>query len=611
MSEHHNILTRKLRNVLAQLPYLPKTLALVWTAARGWTFAWAILLVLQGVLPVGAVYLTRLLVDRLVAAIRAGGNWEAIHATVAPAALIAVILLAMECLRIATSWIRGIQAELVQDHITALIHQKSVAADLAFYDSSEYYDHLHRARSDASYRPVALLDSTGSLVQSGITLGAMLLVLMRYGPWLPVALALSTLPALYVVLRCALNQHLWRQRATANERRAGYYDWLVTAGETAAELRLFGLGASFQTSYQNLRRQIRKERRQLATSQSFAELWAGSIGFLISGAAMAWMVWKAMRGMVTLGDLALFYQAFQQGLRLMRSLLENMGQLYANCLFLGNLFEFLALEPKVIDPPNPVTAPLSLRHGIQFHQVTFRYPGSRRPALQNFNLAIPAGQTVAIVGLNGAGKSTLIKLLCRFYDPQAGGIEIDGIDLRELSIEELRRRITVLFQEPVRYNATVAENIAMGNAAASPGPAGIRAAAKAAGAEEIISHLPSSYDSLLGRRFLEGSELSGGEWQRIALARAFLRQAPITILDEPTSAMDPWAEADWLDRFHAAAAGRTTVIITHRFTTAMRADIIHVMVDGQIVESGNHDKLLSLGGRYAQSWSAQMGYQPA
>jgi len=234
-------------------------------------------------------------------------------------------------------------------------------------------------------------------------------------------------------------------------------------------------------------------------------------------------------------------------------------------------------------------------------RVRFRYPGSVRPVLEDFDLEIPAGRIVAVVGSNGAGKSTLIKLLCRFYDPETGRVALDGVDLREFKIEELRSRIAVLFQQPVHYNDTVRENIAYGDLHAPVDS--LEIAAQAAGAEEIIARLPQGYDSMLGRWFADGTELSLGEWQRIALARAFLRRAPILILDEPTSAMDPWAEADWLARFRKLAAGRTVLMITHRFSTAMFADVIHVMSEGHIVESGTHEQLLEAGGRYAQAWA--------
>jgi ATP-binding cassette, subfamily B, bacterial len=599
------ILFPRLRRAAAQLPYLPRTLALVWDAAGRWTAAWAAVLLIQGLLPVATVYLTRSVVNRLVAVFRTHGDPAALAAAATPAIAIAAVLLATELLRGAANWIRTAQADLVQDHITALIHRKSAAADLAFYEWPDFYDHLHRARAEASYRPVALLESLGSLLQNGITLVAMGAVLVPFGIWIPGALLLATLPAFFVVLRYAVEQHQWRVRTTADDRRTWYYDWLLTTGETAAELRLFGLGDFFQSLYGGLRARLRRERLDLARRQSLAELAAGAAALVLSTAALAWTGWRAICGLISLGDLALFYQAFQQGLRLMHTLLENVGQLYANTLFLGNLFEFLGLEPKVVSPAKPSAFPAPLREGIRFQDVTFRYPGSERPALDRFSLSIPAGRIAALVGPNGAGKTTLLKLLCRFYDPGSGAITLDGMDLRDFSVEDLRSQLTVLFQEPVHYNATARQNIALGDLASAPPQAAIEAAAEAAGADGAIRRLPRAYDHLLGKWFEDGAELSVGEWQRVALARAFLRQAPILILDEPTSSMDPWAEADWLDRFRRLAAGRTALLITHRFTTAMLADVIHVMDVGRIVESGAHAELISRGGRYAQWWAAQ------
>lgn len=598
-------LAAKLQGFLVQLSYLPLAFRLVWKAARGWTLIWAVLLVVQGLLPIAPVYLTRLLVNGLVATIRTGSSWEGIQQLLVPAALMAGVLVLQELLQSLMEWIRTGQAELVQDYLRSLIHEKSVAVDLAFYESAEYYDRLHRARDDASSRPLTLLENVGSLLQDSITLLAMATVLIPYGLWLPLILFVSTLPALYVVLRFNRRYHHWWQQTTTDRRWTQYYDYMLTYDEVAAELRLFGLGSHFQSAYQELRRRLRTENLKLIKDQSLARLGAGVAALLTSGIAMAWMVWQTLQGWITLGDLALFYQAFNQGQSLMRSLLGNVGQIYSNSLFLGNLFEFLDLEPQVVDLPNPLPVPSTLKKEICFRQVTFRYPGSQRLALHDFNLTIPAGQVVAIVGANGAGKSTLVKLLCRFYDPENGYIELDGIDIRNLVIEKLRRRITVLFQFSVQYHATASENIALGDLSAAPTKAEIKAAAQGAGAHEVIDRLPQGYDTLLGKWFIDGTDLSGGEWQRIALARAFLRQAQILVLDEPTSFMDSWAEAEWLKRFRTLVLGRTAIIITHRFTTAMRADMIHVMDNGQIVESGNHDQLLAQGGLYAQSWTAQ------
>jgi ATP-binding cassette subfamily B protein len=312
-----------------------------------------------------------------------------------------------------------------------------------------------------------------------------------------------------------------------------------------------------------------------------------------------------LSGPLVLGDLVVFYQAFNQGQQMLRALLGNTQQIFTNLLFLGKLYEFLALEARVVSPAQPVPLP-ALRQGIRFEHVSFRYPGSARLALEDFNLEIPAGRITAILGPNGSGKSTVIKLLCRLYDPEAGRIAIDGVDLRAVSLEELRRAISPLFQVPIHYGATARENIALGDLAAAPSQARVEAAARTAGAHDVITRLPGGYDCMLGKIFANGTELSVGEWQRIALARAFLRPAPLLLLDEPTSAMDAWAETDWMERLRQSAKGRTTVVITHRLSTAVRADVIFVMERGRVVESGSHAELLAAGRRYAAAWTAQM-----
>ena len=642
------ILSSKLRRAFSQLPYLPRALGLVWAASRGWTVVWVALLVVQGLLPAASVYLTRALVNSLVVMVSSGGA----PATLAPALLLALlmglVMLLTQMLSSITTWVRTIQGELVRDYITSLVHRQSARLDMAFYDSPDYYDHLHRARSEASQRPVSLLESLGGLLQTSITLTAMAAILLPYGAWLPVALLISTLPALYIVLHYRVREHRYRLRTTGDERRTWYYDWLLTARDTAAELRLFGQSERFAAAYRGLRLRLRNERQRLNRDETLARLGASVFGLLVIGAVMLWMVWQAIQGAVNLGDLAMFYAAFNQGQGLMRTLLENLGQIYSNTLFLGDLFEFLELEPQVVDPAAPVPLPAAWGQGsgdggqgsgdrgqgsgdrgqesaighqppvvgpaIAFHGITFRYPGRAggRVILQDLDLTIAAGQVAAIVGPNGTGKTTLIKLLCRFYDPQVGRVELDGVDLRDVSLAELRSRIAVLFQEPVQYNATAAENIALdfrsagGIEAEAKVEVEVKAAAVAAGADAPVARLPHGYDTVLGTWFEGGTDLSVGEWQRIALARAFYRRAPVVVLDEPTSAMDSWAEADWLTRFRNLVAGKTAIIITHRFTTARYADVIHVMEEGHIVESGTHHELLTLGGRYARSWQAQM-----
>lgn len=589
-----------------RLNLLWQTLRLIRDGAGNLTLLWTGLLVMQGLLPVVTIYLTKLLVDSLVAAMDTGISRESIQPTLLLAGLMAGALLLAELLQSVNGWVYIAQSELMQDHVKKIIHQKSITVDLAFYETPDYYDRLYRAQTEANNKPLALLENAGNLLQNVITFLAMATILLPYGIWLPVALFISTLPAVYVVFYFNQQYHRWWEQTTSDRRRAQYYDIVLTHSVTAPELRLFGFGPYFQATYQALRQRLREERLRLAKAQNLARLGAGLFAGLIAGLVMIWMIWRAFQGVVTLGDLTLFYQTFNRGQGLLRSLLGNIGQIYSNTLFLGNLFEFLELKPQVVAPPRPLSPPAKLSKGVNFRQITFSYPGSQTPVLKDFNLTIPAEQIMAIVGPNGAGKSTLVKLLCRFYDPEKGCVELDGVDIRTLLPEELRRQITILFQFPVSYQTTAGQNIALGDLTAKPNPVYIEAAARGAGAHEFIMRLPQGYDTPIGKWFANGAELSGGEGQRLALARAFLRQAQIIILDEPTSFMDSWAEAEWLARFKSLVAGKTAIIITHRFTTAMQADIIHVMDRGQIIESGSHTDLLAQNGRYAQSWLAQM-----
>ncbi len=580
-----------------QLPAGRRALALVWGAAGWWTAAWGVLLIGQGMIPAGLALLLRALVNHLVAS----RQW----ASVAPPALgIAGLWIAGQLLSSALSWVREVQAERVQDEVHRLIHMQALRLDLAFYDHPESYDQLHRARIDAISQPLALLESLGSLVQNGLGFLVLAGILFTYAGWLPLLLVSTAIPGLLLVARHTLKEHRWNLEHTSDERRARYLDWLITERSAAAELRLFDLGTYHRKAFESLRENLREGRLRLVREGAVTELGAGFLAWCGSLAGLGWMLHRTLIGRVGLGDLLLCFQAFQQCQMLLRSLLEGAGKIYKSLLFVENLDEYLRLEPAIL-PGSAGEAARPLGDSIRFEAVGFTYPGGFHRALDNFSLDIPKGKVVALVGHNGAGKSTLVKLLCRFYDPDAGRILLGGVDLRELDLEALRRRIAVLFQDPVHYHASVRENIAFGDLEGIFDLDRVRQAAQDAGALEPIEHLPGELEAQLGKWF-GGAELSGGEWQRIALARAFFRRASLIILDEPTSSMDSWAEQDWLGRFRALTAGRTALMITHRFTTAMHADIVHVLDKGRVVESGTHGELVALGGAYARSWAAQM-----
>lgn len=586
--------------------HTPRALRTAWKGAPGWTIASAILLVIQGLLPAASVILVKYVVDAAVNTIGVRETPDGLNLLILYAALLGLVMLATQVVESISRWVSIAQAELVGDHIRSLVHQKSAETDYAYYESPEYFDELYRVLEESQNRPLALLESVGGFLRDGIALVAMAAVLLPYGVWIPAALALSTIPAFITLVRYNRHYHSWWHRRTEDHRRAEYFDQVLTHSLTAAEVRMFGLGALFQPAYQAIRLVLRRERLEIERRQVSVRLFAASFGLLVVGVVMGWMGWRVYQGVGSLGDLALFYQAFSRGQGLMRTLLSGVGQMHEHGLFLGHLFEFLDREPSIASPPSPVTPPERLEEGIRLTNVTFTYPGTDAPVLEDFNLFIPAGKIVAIVGENGAGKTTVFKLLARLYDPDSGTIEVDGRDHRTFDVDELRSRIAALFQLPVNYHASARESITMGDVARPPDIERMVGAAIAAGIHERILQLPQGYDSQLGKWFTDGQELSGGEWQRLALARALYRDAPIILLDEPTSRMDSWSEADWFDRFQRHTEGKNTLLITHRFSVARNADFIVVMKEGAIVEQGTHNELVAIGGLYGSSWKRQV-----
>jgi len=605
MATVSNARPRSFSELRLRLGHAWRALKLVWQFSGGYTLIWGVSLIVRGLIPAAIVYTTKWVVDAVAAAVGGGLSAGNVEMVIVPAAVMGGLLVFQQGLSSLAGWVQAAQAEVVQDKLKRIIHEKAVSVDYGFYESSEYFDLLQEANAQASNRTLGVLRNLGNLVQSAITFGSIAIILATYSIWLPLVLLVGTLPAVLLIVWQNRRHHAWWKETTRLRRWTNYLDVLFIEPRFAAEMRLYDLGEHFIEDYQNTRTKLRHERLRLLRDQNIAGIIAVMQGLLVTAGIMVWMGWRALQGLATLGDLALFYQAINQGQSLMRSVLNSAGQIYTDTLFVEHLFEFLALEPQLAEPEVSASMPTMLRDGITFDNVTFAYPGTREPAIENFELYLPAGKTTAIVGSNGAGKSTLIKLLCRFYDPQEGDVLVDGVDLRNVSKSDLRRQISVMFQHPVHYQATAFENIALGDLSRAD-LARVEEASRGAGAHEFVERLPKSYETILGRLFPEGTDLSGGQWQRVALARAYLRRAPILLLDEPTSFMDSWAEQAWLRRFRKLGEGRTVVIITHRFTTAMQADIIHVMEEGRIVESGSHEELVERGGLYANSWREQM-----
>lgn len=583
-----------------------RSFKLIWSSSPFYTISWASLLLIQGILPGLLVYLTKLVVDSLVIALDSGGDWEKVRPAVIYIVAIASVMLLIDITKSLLEIVRVAQADIIQDHVSSLIYKKSSEVDMEHYESHEYHDRLEQATSDGANRPLSLLESLGGLIQNLITLVVMAGLLVQYSLWLPIILLISTFPAFIIILRYDREYHQWWKATTSTRRWIQYFHLMLTHRLAVPEMRVFNLSPHFQTNYQKFRKKLRTEKLEQMRRLTIAKLFTAFLSLTILGLTLIWMGWRALNGTLTLGDLALFYQAFNFGQGLMRTMLGSLGKLIKDSLFLDILFEFLDLESNIKDPKSPVKLPSKLEKGIELRNITFAYPGSESKVFKDFSLFIPANKAVAIVGENGSGKSTLLKLLCRFYDPESGTIEYDGIDIKKFSVKELLRFITITFQVPLNYQATVKESIMMGNLDASETQLHIESAARNAGAHNFISQLPNGYDTLLGKAHAAGIELSGGEWQRLALARAYYSKAPLILLDEPTSMMDSWSEGEWFQRFSSLMTNKTAIVVTHRFTIAMRADLIFVIDKGQIAESGTHDELLEIGGLYAMSWKEQI-----
>jgi len=595
---------KSVQSAWARSYLLVRAFKLIWDGIGGWIVLWFALLVIQGALPAVIVYLTKILVDRLAERIGAGTAMGMIEPILWPALFIGAIFVVQQGLQSILKWVRTAQSEYIQDHIKSLIHTQATRVDLEFYETPAFYDEMERANSQAEKHSVSLLENLGGVIQNGVTLIAIAALVVAYSLWLPAILIFSALPALWVVVRHNVKHHEWWKVVTEQRRKALYYDWILTSRFPAPEVRVFNLSDHFSSLYHMVRHSLRERRLSLLKSQYTAQLFAGMTALFMTGSVMVWMVLRALRGLATLGDIALLYQAFQQGQTLMRSLLAHIGQLYTNILFLEHLFNFLDFTPRVMKPKTDAPFPEG-PYGIEIRDVDFRYPGSEQLALKDFSISIPPGKTVAVVGPNGAGKSTLIKLVCRFYDPEKGQVLLNGTDVRDVSPRTLMDHITVLFQHWVNYAGSVADTIGLGEIAGGKQMDQVVEASKAGGVHEFIDRLPGGYETQLDKRFKGGVDLSGGQWQRIALARAFYRQAPILLLDEPTSYMDPWEENKWLDRFFELVSERTAIIVTHRFTTARKADLIYVMEKGKVVQSGTHEELLAESGLYATCWNEQ------
>jgi len=585
-----------------------RAVRLLWTSSRGYTLASVVVVLMQAVLSVAALVLLKQIIDAVV-----------IHATgpapqnfFGPVAILigaaSLVALFMALLGSLDTGIAQIHADLVRDHMHGLVHAKATAVDLAYYENTEYFDTLHRVQVEAPERATNILSSLLQIGRASVTLVAISGLLFLFHWWVVLVLILGDLPGATVRLRAAWQKYRWERDSTPADRRARYFSMLLSTRYVAQEVRLFGLGNLFARRFQIIRRTLREERKRLVrrhvSADAVAQFGAAIAMFFIYG----FIAYQALNGVITLGDVAMYFAAFQRGRGLLRELLFGIARFYENSLFLSEFSEFLALKQHVTEPSDPVPVPMPLGKGVVFDNVGFRYPGARRAALEEINLTARPGECIAIVGQSGSGKTTLVKLLCRMYDPTRGRITVDDVPLQQFSKQQWRKGISAYFQESGKYYIAARDNISFGDFSKKEDDQAIIAAARRSGAHEVIEQLHKGYDTVLGTVLEQGSELSTGEWQKVALARTYFRDARILILDEPTNAMDALSEQRSLEAIWDVAPDCITVLISHRLSAVRRADRIYMMSAGRIVESGTHVELLKTGNRYSKMFDAQARY---
>lgn len=603
------------RRLLKLAGYYPRVIKLVWEANPRYAILAIVFSVAGAMVPVAQIWMSKVVVDRVVETIGTYGtgaplDWFSI---LAPVGLAFLLWTAGSVSQSVSTGVREVLGYQVRNHAEYLLLKKAAQLDMAFFETPKFYDRMENARRE-NYRAHNLALLTLDIFSESISLIMMLALLLKLHPAAVFLLVATSIPQVLVGGYYAGRIFALEYKATGNRRMASYMSELLGSRDAIKEIRLFRLHGEFLSRFKAFWTGFLKEFGRLQFSKELANLLSGVLSMAGTAAIWGYAVVQGVSGRITVGDVALVFQAAEQGRSGLNRLFLVAGIFYEHMLFAGNFFSFLDLKPDSVkgalshgneENKKPLTAPRPIRKGIEFRNVSFQYPGSDKATIKGLSFVIRAGESLAVVGENGAGKTTFVKLLARFYDPTEGAIYLDGIDLREYDIDDLHGEIGVIFQDFMRYNISAGENIGVGRLDFMRDAKRIVRAAKKGGAVPVVKKLPKGLNTVLGKMFDDGVDLSGGEWQKLALSRAFMRDAQILILDEPTAAIDALAELDLYERFAELTKGKTTVFISHRFSTVRMADHIIVLENGQLVEDGGHDELIALNGHYARMFNTQ------